>query len=242
MCEDGFRFQQFTICQERTAMKVGTDGILLGAWAIPAPDVKRVIDIGTGTGLLALMMAQRYPDLLIGAIELDTCAVQDARQNFINSPWSHRLQIYEDNALNWKVDSDKAGQVDMVISNPPFFADGLRAPNTIRSRARHQDDLPVEAFWTLADHVLSPQGQVDVIFPASEKTRWGELASQAGFFFHRISFVRPRPQKPITRILASFSREEKDISSDEWCVRNETGNHYSDEYNVLTNMFYLTSR
>ncbi len=241
MSEKEFRFQQFTICQDHAAMKVGTDGILLGAWSVPALSTRRLLDIGTGTGLLALMMAQRFPDLLIDAIELDKFAVKDTRENFGNSSWADRLHIEEGNVLNWKLDPLKAGLYDMVISNPPFFPDGMRAPDDTRSRARHQDDLPVEGFWTLTDHILSRSGQVDVIFPASEKTRWCNLASETGFFLRRISSIRARPQKPITRVLASFCRVEKDISYTEWCIRDEMGNHYSGEYIALTKMFYLAS-
>ncbi|MBK7344055.1 MAG: methyltransferase [Saprospiraceae bacterium] len=222
-------------------MKVGTDGILLGAWAKPDASIGSTVDIGTGTGLLALMIAQRYPHVHFDAIELDEHAAKDARLNFTRSPWHDRLVVWEGNALSWLGDPDKSRRYDFLISNPPFFREGIRSADPSRTLARHQDHLPDVAFWELADYIIDDPGQVDVILPAEAEARWCALASSSGFFLQRICQVRARPERSVSRSLLSFSRQQKPVERTDMTIRDDQGQQYSKAFCELTNAYYLTS-
>ena len=151
-----FTFKHFTIEQELCAMKVGTDGVLLGAWAHGG---QRILDVGTGTGVVALMMAQRYPDARVTAVDIDEGAVRQARLNSGRSPFSERVTV-----LHERVQAlGHEGEYDAVVSNPPFFVDALKAPDQQRSMARHADTLTYGELMTAAWRLLSVDGELSVI-------------------------------------------------------------------------------
>ena len=148
-----FRFKQFSVDDSRSAMKIGTDGVLLGAWA-NCGGAATVVDVGTGTGLIALMMAQRYADARVLAIDVDNAACEDARANVAASPWTGRVTVIEGDVLGW-IPDDSTGRPLCIVSNPPFFTEALRSPDTARALARHGCGLGVESLIEWASGVMT---------------------------------------------------------------------------------------
>ena len=159
----GFRFKQFAVEQDDVAMKVGTDGVLLGAWA-NCEGAKRILDIGTGTGVIALQMAQRNAEAQIHAVEIDEAAAKRARANFDNSPWAERLNV-EQTAVQ---EFSPAEKFDLIVSNPPYFVDSLLPPDTKRSTARHTHDLTFEELDNAVARLLAGDGKFALILPVTE--------------------------------------------------------------------------
>lgn len=228
-----FRFKQFTVRQERTAMKVGTDGVLLGAWA----DLERadaILDIGTGTGVIALMAAQRNPQALVDALEIDGEACGEAQENVERSPWKGRIRVIR-GALQEFAPEKRYG---CVVCNPPFFVDSTRTPDDHRTVARHCDALSHEELAEHAERLLTPEGCLCIILPVAEANRMTEYARRVGLFPSRITYVHPTPEKAPKRILAKFIRQERTTEEDHLVV--ELSRHrYSKEYTALTKEFYL---
>jgi len=228
---DSFRFKQFEVANVRSAQKVGTDGVLLGAWvALKATD-RRILDVGTGTGVIALMMAQRASDALITAIDIDTESVAEATDNFLASPWQERLLAME------APFQQMPGEYDLIISNPPFFIDSLKAPDDRRSAARHTDTLPHRDIISGAARLLSPQGRLAVIYPATEAEMFAGEALSAGLFPERICKVSTKAGAAPKRFLMELSREKKEPLIEELSIMS--GGDYTAEYKSLTSDFYL---
>lgn len=225
-----FKFKQFSIEQDKSAMKVGTDGVLLGAWVDALR--KRVLDIGTGTGLIALMYAQRNLEAFINAIDIDLGAVEQAEDNRLMSPWQDRVSVKKCNAV------DVDDQYDLIISNPPFFNDTYHPFDDQRDIARHEADL---TFDTLMD-VLEKTGSkaLAAIYPAN---RWDDLMLRIEKSTHaikRMCWVHPTPQKPARRIMFELEKDFEGKIREERIVIEDGGrHHYSKEYKELTKDFYL---
>jgi tRNA1Val (adenine37-N6)-methyltransferase len=230
-----FAFRQFTIHHDRTAMKVGTDGVLLGAW-VNVTRAERILDVGTGTGLIAIMCAQRS-EARIDAVEIDQEAYGQAIENSRACIWQDRISIYLDSLQHFA--SVTKDLFDVIVSNPPYFRDSLKSPVQSRSLARHDEKLTYESLVFYGAKILSPGGLLAVILPAQECERFVSMA-----FFHdlhpaRITLVRPHAGKQPARCLAEFSRDK-----DQSCITGELNikelsGQYTDAFRQLTREFYL---
>lgn len=218
-----FQFKQFTISQELCAMKVGTDGVLLGAWANGG---KRVLDAGTGTGIIALMMAQRYPNAVVTAIDIDEGAVKQAQQNVAQSPFAQQITVLH-NTLQ-----EHQGEYDAIISNPPFFIDSLAAPDEQRNVARHTQTLTYTELMQAAWRLLSDEGELSVVVPFDYRKRMEDEAIFVGFFPSKVCAVKTTERKPAKRYLLSFKKHPCRCEQEQLTIGSE-------RYQELTKEFYL---
>ena len=231
-----FQFKQFTITQDRCAMKVGTDGVLLGAWTPLINNPYNILDIGTGTGLIALMLAQRSQAEQIDAIEIDDDAYEQATENFENSPWNDRLYCYHAGLDEFVEEVEE--EFDLIVSNPPFYTDEYKSGNDQRDNARFEDSLPFEELVEAADFFLSENGIFALIIPFKEEGRILELTKERDLFPLKITRVKGTPSTEIKRSLLAFTRIEQPAVIDELII--EVGRHnYTPEYIELTKDFYL---
>lgn len=209
--ESVFRFKQFEVNNSCAAMKVGTDAVLLGAW-VDVAGVKSVLDAGTGTGLLALMVAQRAPEAMITAVEIDGAAAREAQLNAAMSPWSDRIRVVEDDFMKYTHD----GGVDLIVSNPPYFATTLKSPDEKRAMARHGDVFTVETLISRAAGMLSERGRLCFISPSDREDDILVGAAFAGLnLARRVKVFTKQAAAAPTRILWEFT------PSDVPCVFSE---------------------
>lgn len=229
-----FQFKQFRVDQERAAMKVGIDGVLLGAWA-DFDHEQRILDVGAGTGLLSLMAAQRTMESRVDAVEIEPEAAEEAVQNFSNSPWSERLQLFVSPFQHFET----AEKYDHIISNPPFFEDSPKSNDHKRAKARHADSLTLSDLLTKAVKVMAPQSKISLVLPADKEDRLRYLALTFGFYVSRFARVFPDETKKSHRILVELSPEYKVDFLESIYVRNAVSGEYTDQYRKLTKDFYL---
>ena len=235
MSNDYFQFRQFVVHQQRCAMKVGTDGTLLGAWAAAPSGQCRILDIGTGTGLIALMMAQRYPEAEVTGIDIDEDAVAQADENVRLSPFSERVRIYRQDIVNF---TDIIG-FDAIVSNPPYFVDSLACPDDQRTIARHAVSLTYEQLMHQAYHLLKDEGRFSVVVPSDCRAKIEAAACLEGFFTTRVCLIKTTPRKQPKRQLIEFQKHsvsELDISEG---VIEVSPNVRSEWYQQLTKEFYI---
>jgi tRNA1Val (adenine37-N6)-methyltransferase len=232
-----FQFKQFSVHQDKTAMKVGTDGVLLGAWAPVNHNPFSVLDIGAGTGVIALMLAQRTHAEQIDALEIDEEAYEQSVENFENSPWGDRLFCFHA-GLDEFIDEPE-DEYDLIVSNPPFYSEDYKTENEQRDLARFQDAMPFEELIEAADLMLSENGIFAIILPFKEEEDFIALAKEAELYPLKITRVKGTPLSPIKRSLLAFSRKENaEIEIDELII--EIDRHiYTPEYIELTKAFYL---
>lgn len=237
-----FRFQRFTVWHDQCAMRVGTDGVLIGAWTpLPNNPSVRVLDIGTGSGLIALMLAQRCEQLGktfdIQAIDIDSNATAQAQSNFLLSPWTGHLhatttplQAYTSPTL-----------FHLIVSNPPFFSHSLRNPDATKAAARHTDSLTYTELIHHAAALLDPQGTLALILPADTETHIRHIAAVEGLATTHVTHVHSKPGKPAKRILITFQRAQhaaQPTPTDTFYIESDTAPR-SPEYQQLTRDFYL---
>lgn len=234
---DYFQFKQFRILQGQTAMKVGTDGVLLGAWARLEQAVS-ILDIGTGTGLLALMAAQRNPEARIEAVEIDDAAYRQACQNIASSPWSERIALH----LLSIFDFHPADRFDCILCNPPFFLHSTPAPDSSRTTARHCSEFTHTDLLSLSSRLLTPQGRLNLILPVTEAENLLRQAPQYAVSLTRITKVKPTPEKPPKRYLLEFSFSPSGSPESDELIIEYSRHHYSPEYQKITNDFYLNTK
>lgn len=216
-------------------MKVGTDGVLLGAWT-PLNNPYNILDIGAGTGVITLMLAQRSHAEQIDAIEIDDEAYEQATDNFENSPWNDRLYCYHA-GLDEFVD-EMEEEYDLIVSNPPFYTDEYKSENSQRDLARFADAMPFEELAEAASVLLSDNGIFAVIIPFKEEEHFIRLAKENELYPLKITRVKGTPTTEIKRSLLAFSRIQQDAITDELVI--ETARHqYTPEYIELTKDFYL---
>jgi tRNA1Val (adenine37-N6)-methyltransferase len=232
-----FQFKQFTVKQDRCAMKVGTDGVLLGAWCPIDNHPYSVLDIGAGTGILSLMLAQRSNAEQIDAIEIDENAYEQCVENFESSPWGDRLFCFHA-GLDEFVDEPEE-QYDIIISNPPFYSEDYKTKNEQRDWARFQDAMPFEDLVEAAELLLSENGIFAVIIPHKEEERFISLCADVDLFPVKVTRVKGTHTTPIIRSLLAFKRYELSVlTADELII--ETARHqYTEAYIALTKDFYL---
>ena len=232
-----FSFKQFSIQQDRCSMKIGTDGVLLGAWTPIENNPFSILDIGAGTGVIALMLAQRSNAEQIDALEIDEEAYEQSVDNFENSPWSDRLFCFHAGLDEFVEEPED--EYDLIVSNPPFYTDDYKSDNEQRDLARFADAMPFEDLIEAADLLLSENGIFAVIIPYKEEQNFLALAKDYELYPLKITRVKGTPTTEIKRSLLAFSRNENaSIAIDELII--ETSRHqYTTEYIELTKDFYL---
>ena len=234
MSNDWFRFEKFLVKQDRCAMKVGTDALLLGAWC-NLHSCKRILDIGTGTGIIALMCAQRSKARISG-VEIDPSAADQASENFSDSPWSKRLEIIQgDIRENLKMAKD----YDLIVSNPPYFKDSLPGKNPGRNIARHEESLPLNELIDSAKKMMSKNGKLSLILPLDRYNISEILFNKAGLYLTRKTTVSSRPGSAILRVLSEWSLDNQDTVNSHININSEESNEYHSDYYYLTRDFYL---
>lgn len=236
MANDWFNFKQFSIRQDKTPMKVGTDGVLLGAW-VDCSRARRVIDVGTGTGLIALMLAQRFPGVVVDAIELDPDACSQADENFKASPWPSWINLIKEDFIAWSQQQSPAW--DHVVCNPPFFKNSLHSDEEGRNRARHDTNLPLDELVKGAARVLLPQGSLSIIMPVDRLPDISRVCLQSGFHLNRIMRIRGTIEAPPKRVLLRLDRVQAQVEMADLVIETGGRHGYSAEYLELTRDFYL---
>ncbi|MGK7923162.1 MAG: tRNA1(Val) (adenine(37)-N6)-methyltransferase [Trichodesmium sp.] len=233
-----FRFKQFTILQDRCAMKVGTDGTLLGTW-VDVSGAAKILDIGTGTGLIALMLAQRslnQSGTVIDAVEIDRNSYLQARENVERSPWSDRVNI-ENYSIQKYADICQK-RYDLIVSNPPFFENAYKAANQARNVARHTDFLSQVDLLQAAIKLLSQTGKLAVIYPVEQAESFQAKAEYLGLFCQRKLYIKPMPEIPTKRILMELSKNQ--LTCQENTLTIEAKQYvYTPEFISLIKDFYL---
>lgn len=245
MSSNPFHFKQFTINQDQCAMKIGTDAVLLGAWANLEHHPNSVLDIGAGTGVISLMLSQRSNEETIDAIEIDENAYKQCVGNFENSPWSDRLFCYHASLEEFTDEIDY--KYDLIISNPPFYSPTLASPSlpkgenimsNSRKIARFNDALPFHHLVESVSKLLSDEGTFSVIIPFKEEENFIELASNVNLFPNRITRVKGSPTSEIKRSLMEFSFNKNGLRINELIIEVER-HQYTQDYINLTEDFYL---
>lgn len=229
-----FQFKQFTIAHDRCAMKVGTDGVLVGAWA-ELPATGKVLDIGTGSGLIALMAAQRSPGIQVTGIDIVGEAVEQARENVAASPFQSRVEVRLQSLQELAATSER---FDAIVCNPPFFEESLLPPEANRSLARHVQSLSFESLVTGTATLLREDGSFSTILPTSAFDRFRQLCVIKGLFLKRYRTVQGTARKAPKRVLATFCRQLCSWEEENPLILNDNGGRSCD-YAALTGDFYL---
>nr|WP_315231704.1 methyltransferase [uncultured Flavobacterium sp.] len=232
-----FSFKQFSIQQDRCAMKIGTDGVLLGAWTPIENNPFSILDIGAGTGVIALMLAQRSNAEQIDALEIDEEAYEQSVDNFENSPWSDRLFCFHAGLDEFVEEPED--EYDLIVSNPPFYTDDYKSENEQRDLSRFADAMPFEDLIEAAALLLSENGVFSVIIPFKEEENFLTLAAAYELYPLKITRVKGTPTTEIKRSLLAFSRNENAIITPDELIIETSRHQYTTEYIELTKDFYL---
>ncbi|PNH96179.1 tRNA1(Val) (adenine(37)-N6)-methyltransferase [Vibrio diazotrophicus] len=234
----GFKFKQFSIEGGQSGMPVSTDGVLLGSWAFQDSKSAKmaplhILDIGTGTGLLALMCAQRFLNAEIHAIDIDQHAYHAAKINISHSPWAKRIVVEQADILNLT----QSKTFDAIICNPPYFNDGEHSQHAQRATARHTKTLEHKQLILISYQLLSEHGIASFILPITEGEQFIALAKESGFHLSRLCKVQPAANKPVSRLLFELQKQETNTEHSELIIRDELG--YTQAFTELTRSFYL---
>ncbi len=237
MAKGYFTFKQFTVWQDKAAMKVCTDSCLFGA-AIPlAEGVQNILDIGTGTGLLALMLAQRSPaGVQIDAVELETDAAEQARQNFLGSPWAEQLTLFETSIQNFASNSQK--QYDLIICNPPFYKQSLPRAGTAANLAMHSIGLSQQELLDAVLKLLSPKGCLALLLPPYEMEQFARLGNTLSFYVADWTDIYEKAGGKLIRVIATFTFTPGTYEKQIIAIKDEKG-EYSSQFAALLKEFYL---
>ena len=234
MNDSSFHFKQFTIHQEKSAMKVGTDAVLLGAWT-DIDEAETVLDIGTGTGIIALMIAQKS-NALIDAIEIEKNSCEQATENVTETKWKDSITIINISLQDYIKQCNK--QYDLIISNPPYFDDSFKPPEESRSQARHTENLSFDDLVTGVKTLLHPEGKFYVILPLTEGKCFIEKMKVEGLFCNELVRVKSKQDRIEKRLMMQFSFTKSPIKESDLVIRKDDQN-YTDEYINLTKDYYL---
>ena len=236
MPNQSFAFKQFSIDQDKCAMKVGTDAVLLGSW-IHACDVENILDIGTGTGIIALMIAQKSNSTsTIDAIDIDKNAFIQAKENANNCKWKERINIYYSSFQNFSANSLKKYQ--LIVSNPPYFVDSSKSSAEARTTARHTDLLSFEELIEGVLRILDRKGKFCVILPSKEGELFKDMAENKYLYLTKLTRVKTTAEKPEKRLLMQFELERKPFSENSIIIEKDERHSYTDEYKELTKDYY----
>ncbi|HOT13640.1 MAG TPA: methyltransferase [Bacteroidales bacterium] len=233
MANSYFQFKKFTINQEKCGMPVNTDSVLLGAWA-NVDNCNKILDIGTGTGILSLMMAQRC-NATIDAVEIDEASYLQALTNFEQSDWGDRINAYFCSIQEFAAST--SSKYELLICNPPYFANAVKSTNHQKKTARHTDTLSFENLISATMHLLEDKGRLSLILPYSEGCIFIALAAKEGLFCVRKTNVKSVTHAPITRLLLEFATLPQQVAEDYLVIADEQ-NNYSDKFRHLTVDFY----
>lgn len=233
MPNDYFRFKQFVINQEKSAFKVGTDGVLLGA-AVDVEGARSILDIGTGTGLIAIMLAQRS-EAVISAIEPDHQSFQQADENVRSCKWRGRIEVIETDIQSYS----PGRKFDLIVTNPPYFRDSIKNNEPRKSSTRHTDSLPSFDLLNSVSVLLEEAGTFQLILPYAEGNVFIAEAAGFGFYCNRILKIKPLPSSEIKRLVLNFSRHKKKLVEKFLTIGHGRRHDYTDEYKELTKEFYL---
>jgi len=230
-----FQFKQFKVVQGKAAMKVGTDGVLLGAWA-DVLGAKNILDIGTGTGVLALMLAQRSMARVTG-IEIEATAAREAAENARQSPWKHRIVIFNISfQAFWEI---PPGSFDRIVTNPPFFSNNKRSRDRLLAMARHNDLLPFNDLARGAVQLLAPKGKLALILPVEPALEFIDCAHRHALHLNRLTEVKPGKMKNPNRYMMEFSKAAQQVQKTSISIHRNDGTDFTREYKALTRDFYL---
>ncbi|MDF2158820.1 methyltransferase [Algoriphagus sp. CAU 1675] len=213
-----FQFQQFRVEQDRCAMKISTDAVVLGALA-KTDNPRRILDIGSGTGVIALMLAQRFHEAQITAVELDMEASAQAEENFKGSVFRNRLELWQGRIQDFK----SSDSFDLIVSNPPYFPDHLKSSDPKRNQALHTDELPFGELIAQVDELLSEEGEFWLILPPRQMLDFENLAKDFGLFPSQQYRMQDSPNKPVHRIIASFSWKKQEIQAFNFFIKENSG-------------------
>jgi tRNA1Val (adenine37-N6)-methyltransferase len=234
MANNFFRFKQFTVRQENAAMKVGTDGVLLGAW-VDVSGVKSILDVGTGSGLIALMLAQQS-NATIDAVEIDEPSFAQAKENIERCPWRERVNVFHQSFQSFAQSSQK--KYDLIVSNPPYFIKSLLPTEAARVAARHADELPQEDLVSGVNALLEPNGRFAAIFPYVEGNMFVARAAANGLYCSKRVNVIGKQGTGVKRLLLEFGKEKLPLDESELTIR-DINDGFTNEYRLLTKDFYL---
>lgn len=230
-----FRFKQFNCVHGSGSMKIGVDAVLIGAWA-GVGNLSNILEVGTGCGVISLMCAQRFTNANIIAIDIDKDSVLEAEENVMSSPWKHRIKvILEDfNSIN-------LNNIDLILSNPPYFNSGILTPDTPRLKARHQDFLSPVSLITRGVGMLSENGSIAMIVPSSRLDELIEAAHSFNLILTNALFIKGNPSAPIKRVLTQFSKSGRELNPDniETMILEELPGKPSEQHKKLCGPFYL---
>ena len=231
----GFTFKQFHICHEHCAMKVGTDGTLLGAWATLPSQAKQILDIGTGSGLIAIMIAQRHAMAKISAIDIDADCIKQANENINACAWSDRINLHHSSLQEFLPEE----KFDVIVSNPPYFVDSLLSPDDKRSTARHTSTLSFDELTNGVLRLLAPNGIFALILPPAESKLFLS-AARGKLFLTRCTELWSTPQSGVRRVLMELQTTPPETipTTNRLCIEDKEKN-FSEEYKALTKDFYL---
>lgn len=241
MSSDRFSFKQFVVVQRFSAMKVGTDGVLLGSWAALRGDEKNILDVGSGTGLIALMIAQRSSSsgAAIDAVEVECGAAREAKDNFKASPWSDRLELYESDFQNFARTKERLQTYDLIVSNPPYFNGTYKSQQAERTAARHTELLSSEDLIAGVIKLIEPQnGRFAAIFPYENAAIFIAKAAASGLFCNRLLEILPKSGRSPKRMAAEFSLHKHQLEAQSITILDSNG-ECTEQYRALTGDFYL---
>lgn len=235
MSSQEFVFKQFKILQDKCAMKVGTDAVLLGSW-VNTSNAKTILDIGTGTGIIALMLAQKS-DAAIDAIDIDKNAFVQASENIAGCKWHERIQIHHISLQQYSTECSY--KYDLIVSNPPYFVDSSKALEESRTNARHTDQLPFAELLNGVLNLLNPTGSFYVILPTKESQVFRDMAEEQNLFLTKLTRVITLADRPEKRLLMQFEFTKKTVEENSITIEKDERHSYTDEYKELTKDYYL---
>jgi tRNA1Val (adenine37-N6)-methyltransferase len=230
-----FHFKKFSIRQSSNVFKVGTDGLLLGAWT-NVDNAQNLLDVGTGTGIVALMCTQRNPHLCITAIDINADAVELAKQNFKNSPWNENATIMHTSIENLMCSTLE--KFDVIVSNPPYFIESTPAKNQHIHKAKHQVEFSIETLIGASVSLLNENGNLNIIYPSTHAAELMQLSEKYKLFLKRRTTVYSKVGKQPERELLSFGFEKGEVDQDALVIQYENRNDYTETYKNLTNIYH----
>lgn len=226
-----FKFKQFELAHDRSAFKVGTDSILLGSWI--SGSFKSIADLGCGSGLLALMCAQKFTEARIVGVEIDFESAQQAKKNVLDSPWSERVEVLHDDVKNLS-----QAQYDLIISNPPYFPLHVKSVDQRKNTARQEAELCLQDLLKVAKRISHSASALALVYPFDRFEELKHSAKREGWFIRKELRLISKPGKPIERVLVQFERLDGKLDSKSLCIPDQAG-EYSPEFQELTGDFYL---